>query len=78
MKTTGLDLGGGGGGLYVKDKVWFVVFTCMSVAIHLELVTSLTVEVLIHAQQGFMNRRGVPQLCIGDHGSNFVAAAIIG
>ena len=22
-----------------------------------------------------MNRRGVPQLCISDHGSNFVAAA---
>ena len=67
-----------GGPLYLKDnsKVWFVVFTCMSVrAIHLELATSLSVEVFIQAMQRFMNRRGVPQLCISDHGTNFVAAA---
>ena len=67
-----------GGPLYLKDnsKVWFVVFTCMSVrAIHLELVTSLSVEALTQALQRFMDRRGVPQLCISDHGSNFVAAA---
>ena len=75
FETTGMDLGGP---LYLKDnsKVWFVVFTCMSVrAIHLELVTSLSTEALIQALQRFMNRRGVPQLCISDHGSNFVAAA---
>ena len=75
FEATGMDLGGP---LYLKDnsKVWFVVFTCMSVrAIHLELVTSLSVEALIQALQRFMNRRGVPQLCISDHGSNFVAAA---
>lgn len=75
FETTGMDLGGP---LYLKDnsKVWFVVFTCMSVrAIHLELVTSLSVEALTQALQRFMNRRGVPQLCISDHGSNFVAAA---
>ena len=66
-----------GGPLYLKDnnKVWFVVFTCMSVkAIHLELVKS-SVEALIQALQRFMNRRGVPRLCISDHGSNFVAVA---
>ena len=75
FEATGMDLGGP---LYLKDnsKVWFVVFTCMSVrAIHLELVTSLSVEVFIQALQRFMNRRGVPQLCISDHGTNFVAAA---
>jgi len=75
FETTGMDLGEP---LYLKDnsKVWFVVFTCMSVrAIHLELVTSLSVEALTQALQRFMNRRGVPQLCISDHGSNFVAAA---
>ena len=75
FEATGMDLGGP---LYLKDhsKVWFVVFTCMSFrAIHLELVTSLSVEALIQALQRFMNRRGVPQLCISDHGSNFVAAA---
>ena len=38
-------------------------------------MTSLSVEALIQALQRFMNRRGVPQLCISDHGSNFVAAA---
>ena len=75
LETTGMDLGGP---LYLKDnsKVWFVVFTCMSVrAIHLDLVTSMSVEALIQALQKFMNRRGVPQLCISDHGSNFVATA---
>ena len=49
FEVTGMDLGGP---LYLKQnsKVWFVVFTCMSVrAIHLELVTSLSVEVLIQA-----------------------------
>ena len=74
FEATGMDLGGP---LYLKDsKVWFVVFTRMSVrAIHLELVTSLSVEVFIQALQRFMNRRGVPQLFISDHGTNFVAAA---
>ena len=75
FEATGMDLGGP---LYLKDnsKVWFVVFTCMTVrAIHLELVTSLSVEVFIQALQRFMDRRGVPQLCISDHGTNFVAAA---
>ena len=74
FEATGMDLGGP---LYLKDsKVWFVVFTRMSVrAIHLELVTSLSVEVFIQALQRFMNRRGVPQLCISDHGTNFVVAA---
>lgn len=67
-----------GGPLYLKDnsKVWFVVFTCMSVrATHLELVTSLSVEELIQALQRFMSKRSVPRLCISDHGTNFVAAA---
>ena len=75
FEATGMDLGGP---LYLKEncKAWFVVFTCMSVrAIHLEIVTSLSVEALIQALQRFMNRRGVPQLCISDHGTNFVAAA---
>ena len=75
FEATGMDLGRH---LYLKDnsKVWLVVFTCMSVrAIHLELVTSLSEEMLIQALQRFMNRRGVPQLCISDHGTNFVAAA---
>ena len=67
-----------GGPLYLKEsyKAWFIVFTYMSVrAIHLEIVTSLSVEALIQALQRFMNRRGVPQLCISHHGTNFVAAA---
>ena len=45
-------------------------------AVQLELVASLSVEaLLIQALQRFMNKRGVPQLCISDHGFNFVAAA---
>ena len=59
--------------LPLKRGSWL---TCMAVrAIHLELVMSLSVEALTQALQRFMNRRGVPQLCISDHGSNFVAAA---
>ena len=38
-------------------------------------MTSLSVEALIQALQRFVNRRDVPQLCISDHGTNFVAAA---
>ena len=67
FEATGMDLGGP---IYLKDnsKVWFVVFTCILVrAIHLEPVTSLSAEVCIQALQRFMNRRGVPQLCISDH-----------
>ena len=73
FEATGMDLGGP---LYLKEncKAWFVVFTCMSVrAIHSEIVTSLSAETLIQALQRFMNGRGVPQLCISDHGTNFVA-----
>ena len=38
-------------------------------------MTSLSVEGLIQALQRFINRRGVSQSCISDHGSNFAAAA---
>ena len=75
FEGTGMDLGGP---LYLKEscKAWFVVFTCMSVrAIHLEIVMSLSAEALIQSFQRFMNRRDVPQLCISDHGTSFVAAA---
>ena len=41
----------------------------------MEIVTSLSAEALIQSFQRFMNRRGVPQLCISDHGTSFVAAA---
>lgn len=71
--TTGMDLGGP---LLLKDglKVWFVVFTCMSVrAIHLELASSMSAESLMCAFQRFASRRGMPRKCIGDHGANFVA-----
>jgi len=71
--TTGMDLGGP---LLLKDglKVWFVVFTCMSVrAVHLELASSMSSESLMCAFQRFVSRRGMPRRCISDHGTNFVA-----
>ena len=55
--------------LHGGDRSWVPVRS-----IHLEIVMSLSVEALIHALQKFMNRPGVPQLCISDHGTNFVAA----
>ena len=55
--------------LHGGDRSWVPVR-----AIHLEIVMSLSVEALIHALQRFMNRPGIPQLCISVHGTNFVAA----
>ncbi|XP_044166146.1 uncharacterized protein LOC122950108 [Acropora millepora] len=75
FEATGMDLGGP---LYLKGscEASFVVFICMSVrAIHLEIVTSLSVEALNQALQRVMNRRGAPQLYISAHGTNFVATA---
>jgi len=65
-----------GGPLFLKDgsKVWFVLFTCMTVrAIHLELVSALSEEALVLAVQRFISRRSLPNKWISDHGTNFVA-----
>ncbi|UYV84016.1 ALDH3A2 [Cordylochernes scorpioides] len=70
--VTGIDLGGP---LYLEDgqKVWFVIFTCgVYRAVHLELVTSLSMEALVGAVERFVARRGCPAVIYSDNGTNLV------
>ncbi|UYV74052.1 hypothetical protein LAZ67_11001974, partial [Cordylochernes scorpioides] len=72
FEVTGIDLGGP---LYLEDgqKVWFVIFTCgVYRAVHLELVTSLSTEVLVGAVERFVARRGCPAVIYSDNGTNLV------
>ncbi|UYV74966.1 hypothetical protein LAZ67_12001917, partial [Cordylochernes scorpioides] len=72
LHVTGIDLGGP---LYLEDgqKVWFVIFTCgVYLAVHLELVTSLSTETLVGAVERFVARRGCPAVIYSDNGTNLV------
>ena len=74
----GVDLTGA---LYVRTsegefKVYICLFTCaMSRAIHLEIVSDLTVESFLLAFWRFAARRSVPKFLISDNGSTYLAAA---
>ena len=78
FQVTGVDFTGA---LYVRTpngecKVYICLFTCaVSRAIHLEIVTDLTVESFLYAFRRFAGRRSVPQLLLSDNGSTFLAAA---
>ena len=59
-------------------KVWIVIFVCGSTrAIHLEIVTSLSVEEFLLAFRRFVARRHQPQHIISDNATTFKAAAQI-
>jgi len=76
--VTGVDFTGA---LYVRSsvgecKVYICLFTCaVSRAIHLEVVTDLTVECFLLAFRRFAARRSVPKLLLSDNGSTYLAAA---
>jgi len=78
FEVTGIDFTGA---LYVRDakgenKVYICLFTCaVSRAIHLEIVTDLTVECFLQAFRRFSSRRSLPRLVLSDNGSTFLSAA---
>ncbi|XP_065890652.1 uncharacterized protein [Dysidea avara] len=75
---TGIDFTGA---LYVRsnhteEKVYICLFTCAtSRAIHLEIVTDLTVETFLLAFRRFASRRSLPQILVSDNASTYLAAA---
>ena len=76
--VTGVDFTGS---LYVRAtegerKVYLCFFTCAaSRAIHLEIVTDLTVESFLQAFRRFAGRRSFPKLLLSDNASTYLAAA---
>ncbi|UYV64155.1 hypothetical protein LAZ67_2006800 [Cordylochernes scorpioides] len=59
-----------------KKKAWIVIFTCAVYrGVHLELVTSLSMEALLQAFRRFIARRGRPLIVYSDNGTNFKGMA---
>ncbi|UYV78691.1 hypothetical protein LAZ67_16002414 [Cordylochernes scorpioides] len=55
-----------------KKKAWIVIFTCAVYrGVHLELVTSLSMEAFLQAFRRFIARRGRPLIVYLDNGTNF-------
>ena len=59
-----------------RSKVWIALFVCgVTMAIHLELVQSLSLDDFLLAWQRFVSQRWKPQRVRSDNGTTFVAAA---
>ena len=75
---TGVDFTGA---LYVKDtggerKVYICLFTCACTrAVHLEIVTDLSVDTFLLAFRRFASRKSLPRQMISDNASTYLAAA---
>ena len=75
---TGIDFTGA---LYVynnntEEKVYICLFTCAtSRAIHLEVVTDLTVDTFLLAFRRFASRRSLPQIVVSDNASTYVSGS---
>ena len=75
---TGIDFTGA---LYVRnnhteEKVYICLFTCAtSRAIHLEVVTDLTVDTFLLAFRRFASHRSLPQIVVSDNATTYQAAA---
>ena len=78
FSVTGVDFTGA---LYVREKdreskVYVCLFTCaVTRAVHLEIVTDLTVEEFLQAFRGFSSRKSLPNVMISDNASTYLAAA---
>ena len=78
FEVTGIDFTGA---MYVRHmnseaKVYVCLFTCAtSRAIHLEVVTDLTVETFLLAFRRFSSRKSLPQILVSDNASTYTAAA---
>jgi len=57
-------------------KGYIAIFVCfVTMAVHTEVVTSLTTEAFLAALRRFIARRGKPQTLYSDNGTNFQGAA---
>ena len=77
FEVTGVDFTGA---LYVRGerecKVYICLFTyAVTCAVHLEIVTDLTVECFLQAFRHFSNRKSLPRLVLSDNESTFLSAA---
>ena len=78
FQVTGVDFTGA---LYVRGpegemKVYVCLFTCaVTRAVHLEVVTNLSVETFLLALRRFSGRRYTPKTIISDNASTYMAAA---
>lgn len=76
--VTGVDFSGA---IFVKtprgqEKVYICLFTCANTrAVHLEVVSSLTVPSFIAALRRFASRKSLPQVIISDNASTYQSAA---
>ena len=67
--------------MYVRDrghenKVYVCLFMCaVSRAVHLEIVTDLSVATFLQAFRRFSRRRSLPKILISDNASTYMAAA---
>ena len=59
-----------------ENKVYVCLFTCaVSRAVHLEIVTDLSVETFLQAFRRFSSRKSLPKILISDNASTYMAAA---
>lgn len=78
FSVTGVDFTGA---LFVRSsggeqKVYICLFTCANTrALHLEVVTDLSVENFMQAFRRFVSRKSLPQLMISDNASTYQSAA---
>ena len=76
--VTGVDFTGA---IYVKtstgqEKVYICLFTCANTrAVHLEVVTDLTVPTFVAAFRRFASRKSLPKVMISDNASTYQSAA---
>ncbi|XP_054272911.1 uncharacterized protein LOC128993174 [Macrosteles quadrilineatus] len=57
-------------------KAYLCVFVCMATkAVHLEIVSALSTDAFLAALNRFIGRRGLPEQCYSDCGTNFQGAA---
>ena len=76
--VTGVDFTGA---IYLKtspgqEKVYICLFTCANTrAVHLEVVTDLTVPTFVAAFRRFASRKSLPKVMISDNASTYQSAA---
>jgi hypothetical protein len=76
--VTGVDFTGA---IYVKtpsgpEKVYICLFTCANTrAVHLEVVTNLTVPTFMSAFRRFASRKSLPKIMVSDNASTYQSAA---
>lgn len=61
-----------------QKKAWICLYTCCVIrAVHLDLVTDMSVQVFLRSFKRFTSRRGLPSRIVSDNSKTFRAAAKI-